>query len=275
MPERATADRDEASKDALDWVIRINADPDDVAAREALARWLANSDDHVDAYRRASAVWQLTGDPALPFGIANDRPAPKFEQSGKRSENVTYARGRRRPLALGVCAVAILAFVAIFSPRLWIAFNADYATGTAETRHVALSDGSEIDINADSAIAVNFSAAARRITLLRGEIYIAVAHSELRSLEVQAGPVSAISVGTAYDVAMHPGSTNVTVSEGQVRVVGGSADRGVLQQLSAGQRVSINWETGEWRLSTAAPTQVGGVAWRGVSSSRGCPSAKW
>ena len=46
---------------ALDWLLRIQQSPEDAALRTELAAWLAIDSRHVEAYRKAQRVWQLTG----------------------------------------------------------------------------------------------------------------------------------------------------------------------------------------------------------------------
>ena len=53
--------------------------------------------------------------------------------------------------------------------------TADRSTGTAERRSLTLADGSELLLNARSAVDLRFDAGQRRVTLLRGEVVLRVA----------------------------------------------------------------------------------------------------
>ncbi|HRJ61537.1 MAG TPA: DUF4880 domain-containing protein, partial [Azospirillaceae bacterium] len=49
-------------REALDWLMRVQAAPDDDALALRRDQWLNKSDAHAKAYRKAERVWRLTGD---------------------------------------------------------------------------------------------------------------------------------------------------------------------------------------------------------------------
>jgi transmembrane sensor len=94
-------------------------------------------------------------------------------------------------------------------------------TGVAETRIITLPDGSRVQLNARSAIAVDYAHDARRVSLLRGEAFFNVAPDASRPFSVSAGDGVVTALGTAFDVATEAGRTEVTVTEHRVRISGG------------------------------------------------------
>ncbi|MER1156796.1 FecR domain-containing protein, partial [Pseudomonas aeruginosa] len=50
-------------------------------------------------------------------------------------------------------------------------FGADYLTAVGERRDLVLEDGSQVEMNTDSAVDVRYDAGQRLLRLYRGEIY--------------------------------------------------------------------------------------------------------
>ena len=95
--------------------------------------------------------------------------------------------------------------------------NGLYATAVGQQRLIALSDGSNVNLNTDSQIRVNFGEAYRDVYLLRGEAHFAVADDREVPFRVSAGSGRIRALGTAFSVYVRDGSVDVTVSEGTVR----------------------------------------------------------
>lgn len=81
-----------------------------------------------------------------------------------------------------------------------------------------LEDGSMIDLNRGAEVAVEFTAAERRVRLVRGEAHFTVAKNPQRPFVVLANRVSIRAVGTAFDVRLQPENVEVLVTEGRVSV---------------------------------------------------------
>ena len=124
---QAIAQPDDALWDeALDWLLLIEASPQDADLRAGLARWLAKGAAQKAAYARAQEVWRLTA--GMPrSGQAPQRPIPR--------------QGRRA--ARWVAAAAIGAGLLLAAlPYLRVQVLADYHTTVGETRAITLPDGS-------------------------------------------------------------------------------------------------------------------------------------
>lgn len=93
-----------------------------------------------------------------------------------------------------------------------------YATLSGGYERVALMDGSTLELNANSAAQVSFSARERRVTLTAGEAHFSVAHDAARPFIVAAGDVSVRAVGTAFNVRLGFAAVEVLVTEGKVRI---------------------------------------------------------
>lgn len=133
-------------------------------------------------------------------------------------------RQRRQLRRRAGAAVAALALLAVASTTWFRSQSspaapalATSATLTQPTRQL-LTDGSQIELNGDAQVRVEFSPAIRRVTIVRGEAHFDVAHDTARPFVVVAGEVSVRAVGTAFSVRLAPRDVNVLVTDGRVAV---------------------------------------------------------
>jgi transmembrane sensor len=119
-----------------------------------------------------------------------------------------------------------------------------------------LEDGSRVTLDADSAIAVDYTAGRRGVRLLSGQAYFEVTPSPARPFVVIAGGVDVTVTGTAFDVVTSSGGVAVAVQSGTVRV--SRNDSEALAALSAGQSLKV--ANGTVSRGAVEPLDVG--AWR-------------
>jgi transmembrane sensor len=92
-------------------------------------------------------------------------------------------------------------------------------TTVGEQRVLSLVDGSQIHLNTDSVISVDFSDSRRDVHLLKGEAHFEVAHDEKRPFIVKAAGNTVTAVGTAFNVQINnPYQFELLVTEGKVLV---------------------------------------------------------
>jgi transmembrane sensor len=102
-----------------------------------------------------------------------------------------------------------------------------YQTAIGGLSKVQLSDGSQITLNTNSLIDVEFSASQRTIRLQRGELHIEVAHDPSRPLNVVVGSRVVQAVGTAFTVRIDNNQQiELLVIDGKVKVGVLTADAG-------------------------------------------------
>ena len=94
-----------------------------------------------------------------------------------------------------------------------------YATTAGGYQRVTLEDGSVLELNSNSAVRVQFTAAERTVRLVQGEVHFTVAQNKARPFLVQAGTVVVRAVGTAFNVRLGANDVEVLVTEGKVAVV--------------------------------------------------------
>lgn len=151
-----------------------------------------------------------------------------------------------------VTALAAAAVVALAALWLWpratsgATMQPDHFVTTAGGyQRMTLSDGSVVELNASSEVRVHYTAAVRRVQLVRGEASFTVAKNHKRPFWVEASTVAVRAVGTAFNVRMDARAVEVLVTEGKVQV-----DRTVAPNaaspavafpvLSAGERTTIS-----------------------------------
>ncbi|MBX3536671.1 MAG: FecR family protein [Chelatococcus sp.] len=191
------------SDEAIDWVVRLNSGRATQTDRQAFADWRLQSEQHERAAQEAETIWHGVG-------LAGDG-LQKADRKAARS------KATRRALLGGVLLVA--AGLAIErSGFLGPGRLADHATGVGEQRLIVLPDGSSVFLNASAALAVDFTDAERRLTLLEGEAIFTVARDTARPLIVEASGGEARAIGTIFNVDIRPEEVVVTVLEGVVEI---------------------------------------------------------
>ncbi len=209
---------------------------------DAAIAWLAERDDGFTPDRERDFAHWLRADPRHPAAVARleqtlgllhelpqfraelntefDRAAPIVPFPRPVETHPAPAR-RRWPQALvwaGLAAAVVLSLTvggrALRSPAI-----SHYATTVAGYERARLTDGSTVELNAASAVSVQFTPAERRVELESGEAHFAVAHDTSRPFVVSVGGVSVRAVGTAFNVRYAAdGTVEVIVTEGKVRI---------------------------------------------------------
>ncbi|MFZ5875585.1 MAG: FecR family protein [Nitrospirota bacterium] len=220
-----------AEEQAMDWfVLRDQGElsPQDEAEFES---WLARDPLHRHAYGNAVRLWTDLGE------VIRQSPEPRSRSGFARRWRgwLTFA-----PAAAAAALVLVCALV-LFDVPIRLVSDARSATGEIITR--TLSDGSIVTLNTDSAIAIRYTAARRRVSLLRGEVFIQVAHDPSRPFVVEAIGGETRALGTAFVVHRDHNRSVVTVLESRVAVAYPVGNHSPVT-LSPGQRIRYDSETG-------------------------------
>lgn len=259
MGEGREAAEAQASREASEWLVLVQEEPDDQALKRRFEDWLKASPTNVDAWkavRHVSAVARAMqpefADHWQPL-VEKERAAAARDAPGRRPVNTRRTTWSRRRWALASTALAIAACLALVAASpLLVRLQSDHATGTAEQRKLELEDGSEITLAARSAIAVSYEADGRRIRLLAGEAFFNVVPDPRRPFRVMASTVEATVLGTSFDVRLEAHGATIAVAEGTVEV--GSAVRGAPppERLAAGQAARVSPEGHVSRIAVAS-----------------------
>ena len=184
---------------AAEWAVRLHAGALSKEAQAQLEQWLAADERHAPALRFAEQTWAALGALAL-----ESRPEPHRQRPAEaRTAPVTR---RRRPLRwVGRAAVLslVLAVGWVTGPTLLLQMQSDYRTGAGEIRTVQLDDGSSVELDASSAISIDYDSNERRINLLAGSAVFDVApmsEAETRPFVVQSAGGRTKALGTQFVV---------------------------------------------------------------------------
>ncbi|MGK5071336.1 FecR domain-containing protein [Janthinobacterium sp. ZB1P44] len=120
----------------------------------------------------------------------------------------------------------------------WQAWTASLRTAPGQRRHVALADGGRMEMNTDSAVDVDYSAARRRIRLHHGEIMITTA-PDARPFLVDTPHGVIRALGTRFGVRCDDGGSVVSVFEHAVEVRC-AARPDAVRRLEAGQQLRFS-----------------------------------
>jgi len=179
------------------WVTELHGPDRNADLEERVRRWIAEDPRHAAAFELATEAWQRSGD--LPAFLPK-RVRPRV--SGKALAGMAI-----------LCAAIISASYFLRDPTL--------VTGPAEQRTVELSDGTQLSLNANSRVVVQYDDRVRKLTLASGEVLFNVLKHQLRPFVVVIGDQKVIAMGTSFVVRREQptGSAfTVTLVEGRVAI---------------------------------------------------------
>ena len=217
---------------AAAWLTRLQSGRVTPATLEELETWRMQSEEHRTVWARAQAV--LADFEQVPPGLGRD--------TLQRAHS-----GRRR-------AVKALALVFVAVPLGWGGYRrlpvpvrewqADYKTFKGEQKSIALSDGTQLDLNTSSAVNRVFSKNEHRIVLLAGEIRITTgAHSAARTQPLVVATAQGLMrpIGTRFSVRQLESETRLAVFAGRVAATTAASRQTLI--VEAGQQVRFNRHT--------------------------------
>lgn len=214
------------------WVVKIQAQTykTDQGLSEELSEelriWMNRSPGHRNQLLKMLSGWEAMGmlqDLAEIMPISDlDRHRHPF----RRFRFWALSRFGASPSAASIWSTSAAVTAALIIVFSFVFFDQpqsiEYRTGVGEQATYVLEDGSEILLNTDTSLKVEYGPEQRLITLERGEAHFEVAKDESRPFAVFAGDGMVLAVGTAFNVFYQEDeSVNVIVSEGVVRVFSG------------------------------------------------------
>ncbi|PRA25969.1 FecR family protein [Pseudomonas poae] len=215
--------RDEAAQ----WFARLQDGELSATERAQFDAWRHEHPQHQYEFEVLQGLWSATDLlPKARLQALCDAPAER----PKRRAVLRYA------VAASVVAIAVGVglFSALDHPQ---PYSAEFSTRLGEHRQVALPDGSVMDLNSRSAVAVHFEKGRRGVELKQGEAMFSVEHDTRRPFVVAAGAGQVTVTGTRFDVRRDDDQTRVAVEAGTVRVQGRSPDQVVTLTAGLGTHV--------------------------------------
>jgi transmembrane sensor len=260
--------RTQIDNEAAVWTWRIDSGGLTAAERGELDAWLREDARHRRAFEELSHTWSALD--RLSERARDGLAIPAFARPDPRRALRSWTRWGAAAAAVLVVAVATVLWT-MRRPALQVV-----STAVGQQRHMLLADGSQVTLNTNTLLAVNFTRERRDIYLRRGEAHFDVVHDSARPFFVHAGDAVIRDVGTQFEVRLQSAQdVDVLVNEGRVEVRGpeaasgegssnaGSqgADTGWVRALSAGEQLLISGPHPQ--VTAVSPQQVAdALAWR-------------
>lgn len=242
-------------KAAFAWLSLLHDRPS-AGDQLTFSQWLRADPAHAEAYAQAQVVWELSESPARTLADEEALALQGYLDAMDSPRHSPLLRWTGA-LAMAACLLLMVSLGTGWQPQRWIDdLGADYVSAPGEIRTVTLADQSQVTLDADSAIAVDFSQGERHVQLRRGAGFFSVTHTG-DPFVVAAEKGEARVLGTQFEVRLQPQGAQVTVLSGRVGV---TAERGAVQQiLTAGQQVAYAQGTAETLHVADAEAQL---TWR-------------
>ncbi|MBC3257825.1 FecR family protein [Pseudomonas paralactis] len=241
MDKRA---RDEAAQ----WFVRLQDGPLNAEERQRFDAWRAEQPEHQYEFDVLQGLWSATDLLSQPrLQALCDAPAER----PRRAAVLRYA------VAASVVAIAVgLGLVSgLGQPK---PYSAEFSTRVGEQRQVALPDGSVMDLNSRSVVAVHYEKGRRGIELKQGEAMFSVEHDASRPFVVAAGAGQVTVTGTRFDVRRDDEQTRVVVEAGTVKVQGQASTP--IVTLTAGRGTHVDTQGQVAAAYAVNPEEL--TAWR-------------
>ncbi|WP_225587281.1 FecR family protein [Methylomonas fluvii] len=204
------ADQDPIQDQAVEWLIRLSAENCPAAERAAFQTWLQQSPAHQATYAQIERRMQWLervgqADSAGRKTALQYRPAKSFVFS--------------RQAGLAAAATILLGVgLATFSPFGWYGYTRHFSAEPGARQTVNLADGTQLELNTDSEVAVRVNRSQRNVDVVKGEVYFSVVHNPDQPFVVTAGAGRSVDIGTEFEVYRQADQVVVAVHEGSVRV---------------------------------------------------------
>ncbi|ACO80535.1 PupR/FecR-like anti-sigma factor protein [Azotobacter vinelandii CA] len=216
---------------AIDWAVRLTYGEADASTRSAFQVWHEASEQHRQAWQRVQSLQgRFAGVPA-DLAMQALSKLPKVHLRRRQLGKLTLLLGALGATTWGAGEV---------TP--WQRLLADHSTAIGERRRWRLADGSQLDLNTDSAVSLHFDSEQRLLRLLRGELHL-ISGSDTgqfaeRPLRVQTRDGLLEALGTRFSVRLDEQATRLAVEEGAVSLR--PADGSELRIAGAGQQWLLN-----------------------------------
>lgn len=193
---------------AAAWFAALQGENISTDKRARFEEWCAADVSHVRAFEKIGALWQ-----GMDAFASSDAVERQLADAKYQKKKVDFGR-----LFLPLAACVALLVMTIPTLREEMFDQSSYETAIGERENITLPDGSEIRLNTNTELVVDYSDEERRIILERGQAYFVVTKNPDRPFVVMAGRGSVTALGTAFDVKKSNQDIVVTLIEGSVKV---------------------------------------------------------
>lgn len=246
FPQSLNTD-DDASTQAAYWVAKMDSERPDRALFKEFLQWKNSDPLHAHAFGELAAIWAAAEKdkmeditPAEPIALPD---------TGNSTGQDPLAQYLPFSLKMSVAASLLIGFCLFIMSGLPInpetnLQSLQLVTQVGEQTSTELNDGSELILNTNSHINVQYSEDERSIYLTAGEAHFEVAHNSQRPFKVYTPHGNVRAVGTAFTVNLVNEILSVTVTEGTIAVSSSQTSTRQKDQplalVDAGHQVNVN-----------------------------------
>ncbi len=209
--------RELVKQEAGSWLVRIDSGDLSHEEQRLFQIWINQSSFHKECIEKLAKNWDSMG---ILSELSELFPASEvnFTSDGKdKKHRKVFAYIPQTAIAISFALI-----VSISSMLFYFGTNTElpevYATTVGERAEYLLSDGTNISMNTDSNVLVDYSGDLRIVTLQKGEVTFDVAKNPNRPFVVYAGEGMVWAVGTSFNVRYTSLDVDVTVTEGIIKV---------------------------------------------------------
>ena len=178
------------------WVMELHGPGRNTALEEKVRHWIATDARHAAAFEHATEAWHDSG------GLPGYLPSPY-------------------PKASGLALAGMAALCAAVIGAIYLLRDGTLVTGPGEQRTVDLSDGTQVSLNANTRVVVQYDERVRKVTLARGEALFNVIKHQPRPFIVVIGDRKVVAMGTSFEVRREDPAGSafaVTLVEGRIAI---------------------------------------------------------
>ena len=248
---------------ALAWVARMRSESVTETDFANFADWLNGSESHRQAWDSALDTWETLGVvshlPVEQLLVASDTQCQGGADK-KRGYLANLFSGFWKPATSLAATTAIVVSLVMFMQE----DRQHYVSAVGDYQQITLQDGSLIELNTDTEIAVLLGETSRDIELIKGEAFFTVASDKTKPFIVTVGDARVQALGTAFNIyRQSDNQSTLSVIEGVVRVSEASGSSTAVPEskmLLANDVVIVNALSGVSGLQASNIEQV--TAWR-------------
>jgi len=239
MGQETTTD-DRILAEAARWHARLAAADCSDFDRAEFQRWRACSPRHEAAFEAAEKWSRALGR----WAQDDERLKSMADEAFAMAADVTRTRssGMRRWMVPAALAASIVITFVTLRGSVFLTKPAPpeiFASTRQAPRDVTLSDGSIVQLDADSEINVSFTANRRDIVLVNGRALFEVARDATRPFSVAAGQSHTTALGTHFQVQREGERVLVTLTEGSIAVTNEEGPSHWNERLTPGEQLSL------------------------------------
>ncbi len=195
--------KSERQRHAIHWVLRLRADNMSEEEFNTLTNWLATDHENSAALDKAEQLF----DEMAHVAQQNEQietpaiatPAPLAQQQPALARPSSNLLSWFQPAVFASLIILIASFIVPQQSTLLQQFFSDYSTGTGEIEQHILADGSQIILDSNTALSIDYSDDQRKILLHQGRAHFTV-NKDSRPFIVASESFVIKALGTVFQV---------------------------------------------------------------------------